>query len=730
MQRSWVILVLMMVLAPLPTLRVVRAASPPVQPAAEASTSTLLATLQDARLPQDARRAAAVSLILLSADDTASAALVQILASPSDSALLVVQAMASAKEVPRALLRPLVPLLLTSAEPAQSDLIAAIARHADDATLRRLLVAANNDELASPSRQAAIRALGQLRKRKAAEALVALTQKETLAEAADLALAQMTGLEPAPGDVRRWTRWWQAQRDLSDEAWTALIAEQFSKRLAEQQQRGLQVEKRLIEAKRQLFRSTPRDQQPAALVALLRDPMDSLRILGLELSEQQLIDARALDDSVRTAVRALLEDASGEVQQRATALLGELKDAPSADRIAKALAEGTERRPGVLRAYVLMMKRQPRALAVPALLDLLSHRALQAEAAAALAAAGEQKPSVLTSQQMAQAFDRIRTQLNPERSVPANFIDLLAVVTPGDQWVEQIQPWLDHADASLREAAARAWARSEQDLEPLASRSADPVIQPFFVAAAERRGRTLRVLHELLQVAAQPGQTSTAWQPAMVAVAGRVGPEAVLEADRVLAALQQPVALREQVLSAPLAGLSDKAAPALEDPAAPGSKVSPAMITLLLVRGELRLAKPDPDAATRDFQRVRTLAKAATAGDLERASMGLLRARLALGDVEASVEEARKLLQAAGAAPPQALCDRIADAFLSSATRSAELQQLERSSKLLAALKTLLGAQLSPAHRQQMELLMPRLAGAGSKAEVPVPAPNPPAPSP
>ena len=270
----------------------------------------------------------------------------------------VLQAIAVASgDVPETLGVPLLELTAQPLGPLQPLWGAALARLETEAVQSRLLEWANNsaaeeDAAARGRRLAAIAALGHRRDQAVVRVLMTLTeedQPEAVRAASFDALDTLTGLDLGD-DRQRWVEWYRDHGRLSASRWERHLRDNFVRRSLTQANDSQQLEDRLLEAQRALYRTASPGDRPAVLVYMLDDPLEPIRQLGLDLALRRLLDAQAFDEPLRAALRQRLSDESAEVRQRATLLLRDLLDGPAAEAVAQRLATGEERVTPVLRA--------------------------------------------------------------------------------------------------------------------------------------------------------------------------------------------------------------------------------------------------------------------------------------------------------------------------------------------------------------------------------------------
>ncbi len=638
-----------------------------------------------ALLEADTRRAQPILLSLLAE------------ASPPHAWRAVVQAVALLPdEPPRDLAWPMIARLTAVDDaPERADLVDALGRFDDEAVVGRTFELARNAQQPLDVRTRFIAAIGAQRTQRAAEVLLELTepdQPEPVRAAAFKALGALTGLEELGSDRSAWAHWWDRARRLSREQWHEHLMTNLSRREAGWRLRLAEVEQRLLESQRAHYRTTRPEDRQAFLVYVLNDPLTPIRQLGLDLALQRLLNDEPFDETLRGALRSRLLDRSAAVRQRAAVLLRDLSDRMAADLVAERVGERQEHVDAVLRAYLQLLARMPRARAVPAVLDLLEEEPLRAEAAAALSAAID--AALLSADQSASALKRLRKVLSPYEPPAPSVIGLLGRVGQEQEW-KRIAEWVDHPDRSIKQAAAEAWADSSRSLKWLADRVSDPVIQPIVIRAATARGRLPETMRTLAEHPPAVEQVREAWRLALIAMAGRVPMQTVLFTAERLEQLDEPPSMIERLLTAAL-------------DATPSQPPAPEAVALLLKRAEVRQSVGNDASALSDYLRVASVRETLGAAERQRLDAGLIDGHLRLGETAAAFEVAAAALERDGGGGSR---DELVELFLEAARRHAEAREATAAQTILNGLVRLLGPAMRPEVAQRVALLEAQVSG-------------------
>ena len=707
----------------------------PDPPGAAATTPSPQALLLEVARELDAERSRrAVQSLLDHADQAVLEELLAALAPGGDVLFqrVIAQALAGREAPPpQEFAEPLLGLLPTADDPLLSDLAAALGRFRSTAVPRRLIAVARDAAVPVPQRCAAIRALAFHRSQATVGHLVRLldpVQPEAVTRAAADALVTLTGTGRAATSVAQWQAWWARHQELVPARWYALLLDNHARIAGDRRQEIQGLRGRLLEAHRRLYRTTAEEEQEALLVDLLGDDSIALRQLAIDLMWQRLSDMQPFAQPLRRALLGALDDSSAAIRRGAAGLLRDLKDEPGADAMARHLIDAGEQDPDVLRVYLVVMAAQPRAGSIEPAIRLLADPALRNEAAGVLVSLAQQ--DALGPDLKIELRARLRRQLAPDTLPAPKVIELLGYVGDEDDW-RRIEQWIDSDQDKIKEAAALAWARSDRSLQLLAERAGDVRIQPIVLVFAERRGFRPETLGALLKHPPEQDQARQVWERALIAMAGRVTPQALLEADAALAQdapADDPRArhLRRRMLTEAV----KRALP--ENGNGPQSPLPVDVDTtaqLLLRRAELALVGGEPKAALEDLGLITERKWPLEADRRDRHDTLSIRARLADGDADGALTIAERVIgrvrRQPGDTSQQAAA--LVSPFLDAATRHIEANQAPRARDILRRVTELMGKDLPVALAERLAQLMER-TGRSSPANGAPPsnAPGPP----
>lgn len=682
----------------------------------------MLKVLKDSNLDTSRRRQAAQTMVE-SRDPRAVELLAIELGPQGDPATrrLIIQVLVATRNTPaQGFAQVLFRSLSQVDEQLLGDIAAVLGRYEDNKLVEGLVKLALDRSAKSTARSGAVLTLGYHRSREVAGVLVGLLATDhpsAVRQAAYDALSQLTGIEGY--DKAQWEQWWAENRKLSNRRWQESLIKSLTRQNTRFSGQTRHIQERLTDVQRQFYRATPQADRPALLLTMLNDPLDVIRRLAIDLCVQRLIDRQPITSPLREALLARLDDRSPIVRERATLLLRDLADEAAADAVAGRLASAKESHPAVLRAYLLMMTRLPRAEAVDGALQRLADPHLGGESAGVLAACAD--AGLLNAQQTAQAAERVRRRLDADPSPQPNFVALLGRVGSDEDW-DRIAKWIGSDDAAVKRTAAQAWADSRRPLQILLEYAGDPVIGQTVIAAARRRGFQPETLMALIEhKPSEQGQVIQAWQAAVVAVAGRLSPSVVLEAHERLVGQGESLKLQDEFLSAAVDrwapnnsfnGVGHSGAGPDNGQNQQGTATNdhaqnlPKIIDLVLLRAGVRLGMNDPGRALADYQRLDTVVGLMDVSQQDRYQLGVLGARLAGGEIEQAFEWARWCLDSRPATEDTAArAEKITELFLALARRGIETGQTPQAAAVLTGLRQLLGPSILEATRLQIDEL-------------------------
>jgi hypothetical protein len=274
---------------------------------------------------------------------------------------------------------------------------------------------------------------------------------------------------------------------------------------------------------------------------------------------------------------------------------------------------------------------------------------------------------------------------------------------------------MDHEDPAVREAAAQAWAADpKQNLEALARRAADPVVQTILIPAAAVKGNTGTTLIALASNKPKAEQLAAAWGQSLVAMAGRAPAAAALKADGILHAARESVELRQQLLSAAILRLAPPPAAGSTDPPPPAEPDH--LAKLLIARAHVRLLAADAKAAEADLARAAELHVDLPQEQRDLVALAGLHAALLKGELDAAFAFTERAFRSDADEAALRLRGRMVDLILLVADQALAARQTGRADQLLVRLRAALPGPLTLDHFQRisdMETKIKTIANGG-----------------
>ena len=603
----------------------------------------------------------------------------------------------------RVFLPALFPLLAHDDDAVNARTVEVFARINDPAAMRGLAAVAAGRGNPVRQRLSAIHAMAHHPRREVVASLMTLIHDhEPPVQGASYAvLRNLTGLEDIPDDPEQWSQWWRQHSEMTAAQWQQALLRGLVERGRLAAARRQHLEGRLAEALRLLYLDADSERRTEFLVAWLDDPLPTIRDLAMDLVAQRLVDvgAEPVRESLRVALRHGLHAPHASQRRRSADALRQLGDPAAAALVSDKLSARVEQNTDVLGAYLRLLRHVPRREAIEPMIHLLGDPRMARLAADALAAAldaGDDDAPWITPQQSAMMRNVARHHLGGMNDETPSMIRLLGrIAAPGtnDDW-QLISRFLDSDVDLVKDAAARAWAESNQPLTPLAARGADGVIQPFLYDAAIRRGAAERTFLAIAEHAAARPSLAQNRQQALVALAAKVSPEAVLQiADR-FAGSEEDQALRVNLLAAALLALES-------NPSAEGNR----FVTLLLTRAEALSDAGEWRRALADYERLQSdEAFSLTPWQRARTEFGTLRALLNTARIAEALAIAETMPRLDASDTPQ-----LASLLLDAAKRSAEANKPDDARSILHFLRTSIDATPQPTMKEAIRALESRL---------------------
>jgi HEAT repeat protein len=272
-----------------------------------------------------------------------------------------------------------------------------------------------DDARVSPTlRSPVIAAMARFGDKNAARTMIDILGREEspiLRQAADEALAELTGNRPRRFDVQRWQQWWQVNRDKPEAEWAREFGVNQGRRLTETEQRLRALSEAMGQMMAHQFNDLPLDKRSAYLVKHLNDASEDVRAKAANLARQELVLVGRRDPDVFKALLGRIGDSSPEVRTRVIDTLGEWRDPEGAatEALVTQLAQETDTDMRVTIVNALAKSSDVRA--VEPLLNLLHGQSIALARAAAEALKSREMAAALRQTQNQALHDRVATRL-------------------------------------------------------------------------------------------------------------------------------------------------------------------------------------------------------------------------------------------------------------------------------------------------------------------------------
>lgn len=443
--------------------------------------------------------------------------------------LAVIEALGSAALPARGLLDAAVQALRTAPQETLDQLAIVVARY-ETAALGDVSALALDRALPIPERLGPIRALASFSTRESVDRLMELADPARGEEPAirEAALESLRRLAPADlgSDYSRWRAWWNRARQSSRVEWAREVVRQYQDRTAELERLNDELVLRYVGLLRELYVTLPLAGQLQRLPADLDDELAPVREFAMGRIARLLRDSVPIPEPVREKVLSRLDDEVPALRRQAAQLLDELDEPTLAERIAQRL--GAEHDREVILAYLQLLKNRTTAAALEPILAWLGDEQMGDPAAEALWKL--LRTTSLSAEQSAAARQAVAETL---RVRPSSRIVRLSAYLSEEQDLQQVQAMLDGDDAAIRAAvAAGLCARGQR--EALLEHAADPAVYPWALRVLADGPANLAGF-ELLTGLRPTAEMAPAWADAVRALAARLDPALVLEADDALA---------------------------------------------------------------------------------------------------------------------------------------------------------------------------------------------------
>ncbi len=387
--------------------------------------------------------------------------------------------------------------------------------------LRNLLSGSTGDD-----RLAVVAAMASVRTPESANALIELvsqSQNSREREAVFAALIRMTGRADLGENPAAWRGWLSRVEFLDEASWQRTIAESLAARADQLARSENQVLDRLVREKRDRFRAIPLDDAAARsnyIATLLADPAGAVRMLGVDLANDELANARSPGPSVSEAALAMLSDPEARFRRLGADLLEKLAPEGVGGRVNDALIRETD--PAAAAALLGAARRWPQGRVIPVVLRWLEDGPA-ARTAALSALVKLDREGLLTDEA------HVRRAMQAIRGLQINEIGTAGVQLLARRGGEADLPWvtqlLEHQDLAIRLAAAAGLAERPECVDAVVAAAGKDA--SLFTAAATTLMRHRRTGAGLASLVSLPAPSPEARLERIKRMAAALPPETV-----------------------------------------------------------------------------------------------------------------------------------------------------------------------------------------------------------
>lgn len=258
-------------------------------------------------------------------------------------------------------------------------------------------LAANLDPSNPPLASAVLKALARFQSREAVRAVLdGLLGPESeavppaLSTLAFETLASQTGRTAFGENLDAWRDWWSRAQWLTEQEWRTQIARQQAATAETLRRQRAAAIAQVVDLYRRLHAGAPDASRAELLVEMLAAPETDVRRLGLDLTMRALLNGKAIEDPVASAVASRLTDESAAVRADAASILDRLNRPQFGPALREALR--VERNPAAAAALLRAAQREPDRTVISAALRWIRSGPPASDAAigALLAARGQE----------------------------------------------------------------------------------------------------------------------------------------------------------------------------------------------------------------------------------------------------------------------------------------------------------------------------------------------------
>ncbi|RPI60806.1 MAG: hypothetical protein EHM48_06645, partial [Planctomycetaceae bacterium] len=280
---------------------------------------------------------------------------------------------------------PLLAMLSGTEASVREPASKALAAFKNNGVAEKLIAVAADKTKDRAVRLAAIGAMDRILDKKVVNTLIGLLEDNdgSIRTAAVEALSRLTNIRAFGDDRQQWQQWWLQNKNKDRSEWLADLADSLGKSKANLEAENARLRTRLAKSLIDLYTATPAAQRDAMLLSYMKDPMQDVRLVGLELLNRANDGGSVISQDVRSQVRSMLTDTDDRIRAESAKLLAGLAEADALNLLLERLK--VENVTSVRRGLLMALGQLHDTKSLPVVLAEVSSKDDEIAAAAAIA---------------------------------------------------------------------------------------------------------------------------------------------------------------------------------------------------------------------------------------------------------------------------------------------------------------------------------------------------------
>ena len=360
----------------------------------------------------------------------------------------------------------------------------ALASYKNSGVTAKLIDIAADKKRDRAIRLVTIASLQRILDKQVVDALVGLLDDPdaALRQAAADALVQLTNIRAFGNNRAKWQDWWRQNMNKDRSQWLADLADSLGQAKTALEAENSRLRTRLAKSMMDLFADTPAAQRDTRLTSYLKDPLEDVRLVGLELVNRNLVGGVTVSPELRTLVRAMLADEEGHVRQEAARLVAALGDGEALKVLLDRLKIETV--PAVRVGILMALGQLQDAKALPVVLAEIQSKQDDEAAAAATALGRLARKQPLAEESQRPAVKALTDRYQQARAGAGDAATREALLAAmGDIGDKSFIPLLE---AALKDEGATVRLAAVNSLTAMGSAASAPLIEKLVTDPADR----------------------------------------------------------------------------------------------------------------------------------------------------------------------------------------------------------------------------------------------------